>query len=806
MKNSLTRSLKIQVPSSWVEACPHLLFTLFLIILPIFEARAQKPDVGVTVSSVSSHPTATGTVVTIGADSSLGRAQTWQDKEGFHVVVPDAGVSDLVKSGKGLRVRRVGSAIEILLQTRQGTPVAVQTVDNHLNLTIDGRLDGGRGDSETTTAPQETGSTQTPAYTPGPVYSTPSYPTSAPSYSTGSSYPAETTSSSASTQSAQTPVQAAPPDGQAQVREAGEYQAQEEGNVVENAPEDEGMLGSVFSGTSVAVVLFLAIVALVVVRKSRSRNLDQVEKKSAFEDAREQHEMVDAFEAASAKEPNTAMVRSKGAQPVNGRSKDRKQQLEKPVPNVPTSLFGAYRIDQEVGKLVLGQAHRMDVLASRASDDRRAIEASLIKAIVSPGSAEDERRRAREALVEYGFVARQSASLLLAAEAFDRTSAARSLGEVGSAAALPFLLEALYDVESIVRNQAVVSIGELKDPSAIGALLDMARKHPDVPASLVSRALSACSVEGLGFLDAILPATSFLTAGSNEHGGFDFTHMEPTSSVEELPEETDEEGFRDALDRALSENVDERNEAVKILAQFPVKSAVTCLVELAQYDPESTVRALAVSSLAFIDHESVFPAVLVGMADESREVRAAAARALSRLNFDRSEAYVHVTQTADNETLMNVARACIKAGILSQNLDRLASGDRRQAYEAFTLICLLAKARLTDPVLEAIVNHSNSKVRVSAVQLLAGTGQEYLFDQLQELATCSDMDEEVKTALLEAMYKLEQGKPQDEAPLDKFVIRESEDEFETFQPKEMDIEPAPAFDLDVASRVNELET
>ena len=89
--------------------------------------------------------------------------------------------------------------------------------------------------------------------------------------------------------------------------------------------------------------------------------------------------------------------------------------------------------------------------------------------------------------------------------------------------------------------------------------------------------------------------------------------------------------------------------------------------------------------------------------------------------------------------------------------NRLASGDRRQAYEAFTLICLLTKARLTDSILEAIVNHSNSRVRVSAVQLLAGTGQEDLFEQLQELAIGSDMDEEVRTALLEAMTNWNKG-------------------------------------------------
>ncbi len=35
------------------------------------------------------------------------------------------------------------------------------------------------------------------------------------------------------------------------------------------------------------------------------------------------------------------------------------------------------------------------------------------------------------------------------------------------------------------------------------------------------------------------------------------------------------------------------------------------------------------------------------------------------------------------EALRDVAEACIKAGIVSQGIDRLASTDRRQVYEAF---------------------------------------------------------------------------------------------------------------------------
>ena len=75
------------------------------------------------------------------------------------------------------------------------------------------------------------------------------------------------------------------------------------------------------------------------------------------------------------------------------------QAWEKPA-EAEVSAFGAYRVDQEVDKLVEGKPHRMDVMASRATDDRRAIEASLIKAIDSSETSEDGRRRARQALEE----------------------------------------------------------------------------------------------------------------------------------------------------------------------------------------------------------------------------------------------------------------------------------------------------------------------------------------------------------------------------------------------------------------------
>src|SRR6185295_4119976 len=145
------------------------------------------------------------------------------------------------------------------------------------------------------------------------------------------------------------------------------------------------------------------------------------------------------------------------------------------------------------------------------------------------------------------------------------------------------------------------------------------------------------------------------------------THLEPLSSVEELPEDSDDENLAPALVLLASSDVQERAEALKTLAQFKVHRAVAAISQVARQDAEPNLRSLAIASLGAMDHESVFPAILIGMADDTREVRASAARALNRLSFDRADAYVRVIETSDEETVTNVAKACIQAGIVSQN-------------------------------------------------------------------------------------------------------------------------------------------
>jgi HEAT repeat protein len=398
----------------------------------------------------------------------------------------------------------------------------------------------------------------------------------------------------------------------------------------------------------------------------------------------------------------------------------------------------------------------MDVMASRSADDRRAIEASLVKALDSWDNNADGRRRAQEALEEYGFVARQSAMMLMGRDAWERSSAARTLGLIGSQSSLMFLIEALHDSDSVVRNQAVASLGELKMPAAIGALLDIARRHPDIPASLLSETLSACSVESLGYLDASSSEPPLLADGSPSG---DSSEMGSLLAFEDLPEGSEDEALTDALSRLASPDENERAQVVRELASHPVQRSVAALSSVAVSDPQSGVRSAAVSALGSLDHESVFATILIALADASREVRAAAARTLSGFSFDRADAYVRVMETADAETLQNVARACIATGIVAQAVDRLASEDRHQAYEAFSLLSLLAKANETQPILDAIRSHKDDEVRLSAIRVLNVAALPDLAPTLRSMASGEGLTENVRTAILELLYKLDQDQP-----------------------------------------------
>jgi hypothetical protein len=801
-RNAPTRRAKVM--RSFSVGLLLLCIALAPTVTPVAQRRKDEPY---KVTGVASRKAGDSTVVTVSADAPLNRTQTWQDEEGFHMSLPGASPGSIKGLPRGVTVRNLGKSLEVVVAVKPGSGVTVDPRFNRLNLIVNGNLDTNRGEAQLdapsrATRAEARAAAEPSEYEPStrpsrerrpfaetaPVNSFPYREReAAPTASMSSSVPVAgvSTALAANSTGAQTsataqpgaspaasPLQLVPasdaPAGSQQAAQANPSPSQI--LVAGNESAEGGIFSYLFSTTGVLLLLLLGAAALVFVRRHQTAK-ELVETKEE-EKGKHEDELVEVVSQESLavvetrpKKERRRKARRESDQALVKASASDKQALEpgteesmekRPLAPVQPALFGAYRVDQEVGKLVLGQAHRLDVLSSRAPDDRRALETSLITARNSSESGEDGRRRARQALEEYGFVARQCASLLLAHNAYDRASAARALGEIGSQASLPFLLEALYDTEMIVRTEAVGSLGTLKIPSAIGALLDMARRHPEMPAALISRALSACSVECFDIFDASMPDRPLLDAGDVDSFPGEVTHLDSAAAVEALPEWFDSVELSETLARLQDTDVEARAAAARQLSQFPVRRAVEALTVLAAEDPESGVRSAAVTSLGEIEHESVFAPVLTAFADEAREVRAAAARSLSRMSFDRSEGYVRLIETADAETLGNVARACIKAGMVGQAIDRMISEDRRLAYEAFSLLSLLAKAYETEPLLEAIENHEETGIRLALIRLLGTTAQPQVATQLRHLAVREGMPEKVRAALMEVVYKIDQ--------------------------------------------------
>lgn len=785
VENKAMRNTKMMKRALRVSAVGAILAATAFLPLP--NPQAQKREAP-NVTGISSRKTARGQVITITTDGPVSGTQTWQDPNGkFNIVLPGSGGSQVNGAPGGVAVRKLGNSLGIEVPTRPGANVTVQPRANGVDLIVEGEVDSSRastqGNSQAGASSAASDASRTGALSVPNI--TRPYPSSAPSSSTLPSTAGASTASPASAQ-AQTAASTTAAQQTGALANSSAAPAAQTAAPAPPAPaaappagpqEEGGIFSYVFSFTGLAVLLVVGLIVTLVLRRREQGGWESVED----ENAEKSKPAVTTAQASVLDEETQRTGERRKRERRKGswggrRTTDQPQALTKvsdgALPTVegrettmetrqnvlvPSALFGAYRVDQEIGKLLLGQPHRIDVLASRAPDDRRAMETSLLKALDSPEIDEDGRRRAREALEDYGYVARQSAALLLAPDAYERASAARILGEVQSASSLPFLLEALYDSEQIVRSQAVTTIGALKLPSAIGALLDMARRYPDMPANLISRALSDCSVECLDFMEG-MPSGNFML-GTGEEGMFtgEITRLEPATDFEALPEWLEDESLAEALERLASADVEARTAAASSLAQYQVQRSVDALTALASRDDAPTVRAAAVTSLGIIDHESVFAPILIAFVDESREVRAAAARALSRLNFNRADAYVRLLESADAETLQSVSHACIQAGMAKQAIDRLASEDRRQAYEAFTMLSLLAKAGQVEPILEAVKEHRSEEVRLASIKVLGIFGRAEVLPNLRELAVTDGIPETVRMALMEVVYKIDQA-------------------------------------------------
>ena len=214
-----------------------------------------------------------------------------------------------------------------------------------------------------------------------------------------------------------------------------------------------------------------------------------------------------------------------------------------------------------------------------------------------------------------------------------------------------------------------------------------------------------------------------------------FMELRPAKGYEPLPF-SDDISLLNAIEQASNE--DEEDEAVreialKILAAFRSQNSVDSLGQIALYDLSSNLRSKAVSALTDFDHASVFEPILLACADPTREVRAAAARGLFRLNFDRADAWKRIMDSNDEFRMRHAAKAAIESGIVVKSFDRLIHDDMKVALEAFALTAFIICSGETEEIFTAIKNHKDERVKFALLHVLKVQKDERTISQIAEM-------------------------------------------------------------------------
>jgi len=227
------------------------------------------------------------------------------------------------------------------------------------------------------------------------------------------------------------------------------------------------------------------------------------------------------------------------------------------------------------------------------------------------------------------------------------------------------------------------------------------------------------------------------------------------SLFETLPE-SDDPDLLDAIDQ-LSEDDEADSDAeirmlaIRILNRFKTSNSVAALSQVALYDLSATLRSKAVAILSEFDHESVFDTIILACADPSREVRAAGARAMVKLTFDRGDAWSRAAHSKDVLFSRQVARAAVESGIAERSFDRLVMRDEKAAYEAFALVYLLIRTGETEKIFDAIRSHNDIKTRLALLHSIKAANIAEIIPDLSKFISDEPMTSQVADKAREAL-------------------------------------------------------
>ncbi len=146
-----------------------------------------------------------------------------------------------------------------------------------------------------------------------------------------------------------------------------------------------------------------------------------------------------------------------------------------------------------------------------------------------------------------------------------------------------------------------------------------------------------------------------------------------------------------------------------------------------------------------------FDEIARSLDDPSPEVRKKAVRELYELDPDQAATLVNDALRAGSpEERRRIGIALADSGLLYEAIDDLMGENHESCYGAFSLLFLVAKAGVVEPLVTVIEKNPSLDLSLAIIRLLASSGEPEVGPALEKLASCSSIAPELRSAAAEA--------------------------------------------------------
>src|SRR5829696_8950534 len=141
--------------------------------------------------------------------------------------------------------------------------------------------------------------------------------------------------------------------------------------------------------------------------------------------------------------------------------------------------------------------------------------------------------------------------------------------------------------------------------------------------------------------------------------------------------------------------------------------------------------------------------------DPSAEVREKAVRNLYELDPDQAAMFVNnALRDGSPEERRRIGSALADSGLLYEAIDDLMAENHESCYGAFSLLFLVAKAGVVEPLYSVIEKQPSVDLSLAVIRLLASSGEPEVASTLERLAANTALAPELRSAAAESINQL----------------------------------------------------